>query len=62
MTFFLLSVSEVDEDASIAPTQMYASLVSDVTNMWLQTNNLSFVKVLQLKIVTVQVLLGNLII
>jgi hypothetical protein len=33
MTFVLVSVSEIDEDASIAPTQMYASLVSDVTNM-----------------------------
>jgi hypothetical protein len=33
MNFVLLNVSEVDEDASIAPTQMYASLVSNVKNM-----------------------------
>jgi hypothetical protein len=33
MTFVLLNISEVDEDASIAPTQMYASLVLDVKNM-----------------------------
>jgi hypothetical protein len=32
MTFVLLSVSEVDEDASIVPTEMYASLVSNVKN------------------------------
>jgi hypothetical protein len=31
--FVLLNVIEVDEDASIAPTQMYASLISDVKNM-----------------------------
>jgi hypothetical protein len=29
-TFVLLSMSEVDEDASIVPTEMNASLVSDV--------------------------------
>jgi hypothetical protein len=33
INFVLLNVSEVDEDALIAPIQMYASLVSDVKNM-----------------------------
>jgi hypothetical protein len=32
-TFVLLNVNEVDEDASVVPTKMDASLVSNVKNM-----------------------------
>jgi hypothetical protein len=33
MTFVLLSVSEVYEDGLVIPTEMYASLVSNLKNM-----------------------------